>query len=1182
MRVTGRDWRAPWKKEGSQHMRLVRWQGDGLGVAIRSECESGETVLVPTHVAKRMVDSSIRSAGENPDDYGVHILASWVIGKWRSYGDGTELIDPNDRMPYLWRAFDIANDAGRLSVLRRSKGALTLAETIGSRAVAWLPEEGTDADLALPLTVGERELVGVAREYARLIREDGLVDVGTVYKELPQLLAERAPSSGGHVLAGFSQMGYVQQTLVAGMDRELGNMTLLMRAMECDLMDARRVLGDDGTWEVEHLARPGSHGFHFTSRAQHVLDDLKRLGTQIEVIPGCHGTPVSSEGSPVSDLARALFVQDASDGIPCRSLIPPRDGSISLLHVAGVTAEDAAIANMTLKKAESGDVAIIGRDAWHMWEALAPRLLARHEDESGREMPPVAVKATVSVPLSSIRTVSVMLDAARQIIVLSGMLSESERDDLGLGPAKSPRHRWSPDMAMRHHGQEPTTAGWFMDMSRDVLGDMSWWPPDEILDLLSEESSGVSVSTSMRLRSRWFRKRTLSAYDVLSVLLDEEQVGSHMAKFAKTVADGHMSELLSLMRIRVRRMGIGSPDRGGASVMAGATRALTASAMDILVSATKPIADPVPGDSESIERYFTCVSQLLTRSRVSGELSALPDDAIETDEGLPAVALLSMDDANGIPPQSYETVIMTEQDSSSSAIARDDSLQNVLMAKLGCAETAQNMSNYRDAFMTAVALARESVVFERVLRKADGRHVSDTFPSAGLINVTLAYKEGTEGEIPVCDASEMPFVRNFQHGGQVPRKIGEMDVSPIEECPAGMTDLMWASRPRGGEEGHQVMLTASDVDTYAHCGYKWFVERVLGIRSPIDSLPPYAFGSFAHTVLEEAHRNMIRNAARAVIDDGGRVYPVTPYVRAMAAGDHLDKKVSEPGEGGVPDGYGKGMPGTRIGGIGQVSVEAATEMFRDEIRETYVRELSGAGKPGTVPLIPHTITEATKMDMMAQSIVRFPAYESRMFWREREGRDPSYFVPRLTELAFGEEYGRSVTIAGVPFHGVIDRIDINSAGECIIIDYKHASPDGFARKHCLDPYGDSNLQLIVYAMAVRQILPDLRIAGLVYVGNRYPYAISGKLDDGVFDATDAKGTNLSADSRLTPKDGKAKGKLPADAPTTMEAFIDMMSRQVEEHVENMVRGIHSSPEPEGRGIPARCSFCDAKGLCMHS
>lgn len=170
----------------------------------------------------------------------------------------------------------------------------------------------------------------------------------------------------------------------------------------------------------------------------------------------------------------------------------------------------------------------------------------------------------------------------------------------------------------------------------------------------------------------------------------------------------------------------------------------------------------------------------------------------------------------------------------------------------------------------------------------------------------------------------------------------------------------------------------------------------------------------------------------------------------------------------------------------------------------------------------------------------------------------------------------------MPFHGTIDRIDVNGEGECIILDYKNSSPDGFARNHRLSPYEDSNLQLIVYAEAVRQLMPDLRIVGLVYVSTRHPYAMSGKLDNAVFDATDAKGINLAMDSRLVPQEGSRKGPLPADAPRTMEEFIEMMVRKVEECVEGMSQGIHTSPEPSGAILPRQCSFCAARGRCAHS
>lgn len=1166
-------------------MRIVKWQGDdGLGLALRAEGGDGRIVLLPTHAAKRVASASLRAIGEDPKDYEMRVMAPWVTWQWKRVGDGTRLIDPNDRMPYLWRAFDVRHDAGMISLIRRSRGTLSLAETVGSRAVAWLPEEGSEADMSLDLTPGERELVGVARAYAELIAQDGLVDVGTVYKELPGRLSADGWAGRGIALTGFDQMGYVQQTLVSGLDRELSNVSLLVRSHECDIMEVHRSLRADGTWDVDHVAVPGGHGFHVTSRARHMLDDLKSLGTAMDEVPGCLGTETAGGDGHVGELVRGLFSQDASNSVPCRSLEPPTDGSVSLLHVAGVTAEDGAVADEAMARAASGDVAVIGSDAYRMWESLAPRLLSKRKASHGGDVPSLRVTAMVSVPLSSIRTVSVLLDAAKQIVTLSGMLSAKEREALGLSPAPSTRHLVSAEAAYRRHEDEPTTAGWFMDMSQDVLGDMSWWPPDEILDLMSEESVGVPVPVIARLRSKWARQRTLTAYSVLETIMDAERVGERMAALSRSVADGLMSDVLPLMQSYVRRTGNGVAGRGGSSVLAKSNRWLATSAMDILASATRSIDGPQPGDPDSVDRYFTCVRQLMSHSKVTGELSATRGEPGATD-GATTVALVTMEDAEGLAPRSYDAVIMTGQDSVTSGVARDDGLQSTLMAKLGCAETSENMASYRAGFITAVSLARSAVVFERVLRKTEGRHVCETFPSVGLSNVMLAYKEGSEDSIPVRYVSETEFARNLSLTGSAPKETGRMPVSPIEECSEDRVALMWASRPRGGEGSQQVMLSASDVDAYAHCGYKWFVDRVLQVRSPVEDLPPYVYGSFAHAVMEEAHRDMIRDAAQTVVEEGGRRYPVTPYAQAMASGDRLDHRIGgDPDTMAcpIPEGYTKGMPGTRVGGNGQVDQDAAVDAFRAKVREAYVAELSGAGVSGVVPMIPHTITEATKADVMAQSVERFPGYESHMFWKERDGKGPSYFAPRFVELRFGEEYGRPVTIAGMPFHGTIDRIDVNGEGECIILDYKNSSPDGFARNHRLSPYEDSNLQLIVYAEAVRQLMPDLRIVGLVYVSTRHPYAMSGKLDNAVFDATDAKGINLAMDSRLVPQEGSRKGPLPADAPRTMEEFIEMMVRKVEECVEGMSQGIHTSPEPSGAILPRQCSFCAARGRCAHS
>lgn len=1170
-----------------RHMRIVRWQGrDGIALALRDVAGSGQTVLFPTHAARRSAYESASESGVDLSDYETDILAPWVVDLWRRFGDGTQPIASNDRISYLWQAFDNRQEAGKMSLLRRNKGTLALAEAIGSRAAAWLPEEGSEKDMALELTSGQRELVGLAREYDVLIRKAGLADVDTIYKRLPSLLADTDVASKGVVLVGFDQMGFTQQTLVKGLDDLPGGVTLLLRAHEGELLEAKRERRDDGTYRVESVPVPGSLGFHVQARASRLLDDLSAMGVALDYTDGCYGTVRDASEGGIPAIVNALATQDASEGVPCRSLDVPLDGSLSLLNVAGETAQDAALARMALERAEHGSVAVIGTDAYQLWEHLAPRLVSGRLDASGTMMPPARVSAEVSVPIASVRTASVLVSGLRQVVTLSGLLSASEREQLGLGRGSSHHLRRSAHEARSRHQDEQTTAGWFMELSREVLGEMSWWPPDQVLDLMSVSAMGVPVATVTRLRMRWAKDRRLSPHAVLSTMTDPEQVGARMAGLAKAAADGHMKQVFATM---ARILSEGPGDRGadaGSAVMTDTSVRLAAIAMSAIVAATKGVPDPVPGDAESVERYFTCLSQILSHDTLDGTLLAEPDgmppaEAAESDaagSGAHSVSLLSLSDVTTMLPESYGTVILAEQDSVTSAVPRDDNLRSTIMGSVGCGESASNMADYRADFLTAVSLARDSVVFERVLRKSNGKHVTDTFPSVGLGNVALAYEGGFYEKVLTREESEIPFVSNMSLDGHVPDAIGTAFVSPLEECSDESAETTWASRRRSDGEVGQIVLSASDVDAYAKCPYRWFVERILKTSEPTEALPPYAFGSFAHAVLEDVHGHLIQQAAQAVADGSDDRFQTTPYAVAMAgdgSGGYAPKLPSGP----VPSGYDKGMPGTRIGGKRQTTPEDASAEIRRRIRDRYEEELAGQSKAAGVPVLPLSLSDAVKLDATAQSVEGFPAYEARMFWRNQPDGSPLYFSPRFVELKFGEEYGRPVTIGGVPFHGSIDRIDVNRFGECIIMDYKHSSSRRFSNSYSItrDWSGDdttgnqpSGLQLLVYALALRSILPDLKVVGLVYVGTRHPYAVSGVLDDDIYDATDAKGLNIADGTRMT----SVKGEQDPEAPLTVEQLIDYVTPKVHEYIADMFSEEHASHASD------KCMYCDMRGLCL--
>ena len=730
---------------------------------------------------------------------------------------------------------------------------------------------------------------------------------------------------------------------------------------------------------------------------------------QLELVggPGCD-CRVNAEPAPASksqelnDLLAMVF--RATEG----NEVTP-SGAVTFLSPLGQLAEAESISRYTSQCAESGSKSFVvyTSNPQKVWDALSQKLAAKgiaaHYKRSVRIQDSLAGSAFAS-----------LIDAYATL---------SERAEL----------EKNIDYQASEH----------------QMGDMSWWPPRTLTDYLISPISGIGVERAWILDKSWRGNRTLYATRVL-----------------ETLSKAAMSSRLCAETIKSLELGrIGS------------------AAQRIIEYLSAEISDEQPESAQSKETLLQNQESLKVMSKIVSSAQELHEAGLKlTPQTLKSFIDLCKDQAvmmpvsNGIEsdiqvliapviqahsfePHMFDTVIFQGMDTLNFGVKASDGALQEFIRHASKTPKVSEFARYQRDFYAALITASTSVAFEKVEQK-------DVFNAVALSEVKACYPKDYAKKTGIARGEEEVLVNLLPQAAD-PERVAELPTIESGEIDPKLKNIVVLPRHLTRETLEQELqglievsreglplLSASQIETYLECPYKWFTQRRIKISQVDTDFAPMQMGTFIHRVLELTHATLLAEAL------GCDVAEVDSAVEPMLLQD---------------------IAGSRITSD---TLDHAKQVLDTCFAQVWDEQFNNINRASSNELIPHSIQERKQVENIRENLKNLLEFEA------------SHFVgyqPRFFELRFGREEN-VVEYAGAQFTGSIDRVDVNAHGQALIIDYKHkATKDlkAYSAKLSLDSELSKEIlprhvQSAIYAQIMRKQLTKYKLepVAAIYLGTK--------------------------------------------------------------------------------------------------
>lgn len=730
------------------------------------------------------------------------------------------------------------------------------------------------------------------------------------------------------------------------------------------------------------------------------FDEARGLASQLEEECVASSVPVSRleegvgpEAPRVRELSRlqgTLF----RVGEPGVALVPS-EGAVRLLLPAGPIAEPEVLAEEVVRLSGLGarSIVLTSPRVRESFSALAPKLVARG----------IGMRARVGCSVGE-------TTAGKAFLSFSSLVFSLEQ----------------------------LCATW---PEGDELGSMAWWPPVGAVDFLLNGLSGVDHDVACMLDRSWRGNRRLTPMQVLRDLTNRKNLPDFTVAAVNALRKGYVGTAAHQLEMGIEARLAQEPSMQGEQPLRSAL-----SVLHSVEGVTQVVRDlarsgPEPADSALTQESFDLICRVCSAAHVSLRVEARAgDDA-------PLVEAMTIGQAASLAPASVDALVLQGLTTANYPLRDADDAATAFMEKLGMACVRRDpLASSRASLAGALRCARSYVSFERVTHGASG---DDAYPSVMATELAGCYGDAGEsspkegGVLPRLVRAEGLVGENLAASGLAPVAVDAERPAPAGGIDPSLSGLIVVPRIHGHEVFSNVLsLSATQIECYLECPYKWFSLKRMGLRGLDAGCGPVEAGLFAHGVLEELHRRLIDEAEQGM--GPGRVTPENLRHAISVLDEVVDERVSS----------------------------KANE------------------------LVAHTAAEGSQAGYIRRDLEQLLRFESTRL----QG-----FRPVLLEQVFGLACEHSCDYAGCSFEGAIDRVDVDDAGQALVIDYKNRSRKSLYEEYRL--FADEkpkeyvlprHVQALIYAQVARRSF-GLDVVGALYFGTKGAPTIMGALTDPAFD-----------------------------------------------------------------------------------
>lgn len=661
-----------------------------------------------------------------------------------------------------------------------------------------------------------------------------------------------------------------------------------------------------------------------------------------------------------------------------------------------------------------------------------------------------------------------------------------------------------------------TEAGRLLLALGDVLGADEGRPAaDAAADAALGAASGVWCGAAFRADRAWRRDRLTSPEAVCADLgaLDPEA----LAPVVDDLAAGRLSQGVGALAAALMARARGEGERAAtaaalAPVLAAAPAAEAeglsfSRLMALLVGRAVPLSlrvDPAPAADDA-------VPAAATDDASASEAAGAPHHAVASGDvpapAPPVILLTTLERAARLAPGAAHGLMVCGLNSAERPVRPEEGARRTLLAKLGAARPVDALAAQRRRFRDAVEAARAVVVLERALNAvgAEPRYPATLFEEAvDCYRADLRSDAGMDRDLAIPEALA-PFARTLAESRFVYGACGADEQPAALVAPAPPTGAIgealapFITLPRG-----PASVTREGLDLSPSA-----------IESYLDC--PYRWFVQRRLALEEP-------------DEGFGSLERGTFVHEVLQDFYL--RLREEGEPRV--------------------TEANRERALALLGAVFDRACASQAlrKPGHryVPL------DRRERDLRAGLLPKLERYVAA------EAAFLPGFAPTHLEWAYGQDGG--VPYAGHWLVGTVDRIDVDTEGRAVVIDYKTSlGPAYHLHGRDEEPGGafalPRRMQALIYARVAERLL-GVSVVATLYV-NPLRQAVAGAFDGRSLDAAAVPG--------LDPE----RSRVPYGPVGSFAELLDLAEEEVARRLASLAAG-DVRPAPSDKDA---CRWCPA-------